>query len=314
MRASGISAFTKNVPLLPRRSALTVGAATLVLGAGLPLLPGAGTAWACGAPLDAPMTAPTAAPTPAVTHDGTVETGFFMLGKDPLTITAGGGKLEIPVEVGNFTGAAYEKVVPHLSLYNEKAGSHPGGGTNLRVQDLSVEVNTGAGWKKVPVVHGCDPVLYADTANLPGVHLDNGRATHFTFRVALSADSSKDQTEIQVGVSAGTEDSDNENTPKPKTAFRYVQVKHPAAPKPTTPAKAAAAPAKPQAAAAEPAAASTAPTATVAPTATAVPTTAAALAKTGASSPNGFLAGSAAAFVALGAGVLIAVRRLRNQG
>ncbi|MCX5211796.1 hypothetical protein OG689_21305 [Kitasatospora sp. NBC_00240] len=312
MRASGISAFTKNVPSLSRRSALTLAAATLVVGAGLPVLGGADSAWACGAPDDAPVTAPSTAPAPAVTHNGGLNAGFFML-RDGLTITAGGAKLEIPVEVGNFTGAPYEKVVPQLSLYNEKAGSHPGGGTNLRTQDFVVEVSTPGGWQKLPMVHSCDPVIYADTSSLKGEHLDNGRATHFTFRFGMSANAPKDQTEIKIGVNASAED---ENA-QPNWTFRNAQVKRPAAPAPgkTTPPAGPQTTAKPTATPAAPAAGTKAAAPATGPAAEAPATAApAALAETGAGGPNGLLAGSAAAFVALGAGVLIAVRRLRNQG
>ncbi|MCG6494610.1 LAETG motif-containing sortase-dependent surface protein [Kitasatospora sp. A2-31] len=109
--------------------------------------------------------------------------------------------------------------------------------------------------------------------------------------------------------------------------FRTVQVTHPkaaAAAKPTTAAK----PAPAQPAAAQPAVAEPAPAqaagakAVAAPVIPAAPATGAPaaapagtteLAQTGADTPTGFLAAASAAVLALGAGVMIAVRRLRPQ-
>ncbi|MFD8785152.1 hypothetical protein [Kitasatospora sp. NPDC059599] len=314
MRTPVITRFAKNDRALSGRRRIAVLAATTVLAGGIQFL-ATDSAWACGAPDVAATSTRTAQTAPAVQHKGTVENGFFMT--PSLAITAGGSKVEIPVEVVNFTGAPYRAVTPALALYNEK-------GAPLRTQDLTVEVGGPKGWEKVSLVRGCDPNLYA-----VGKHsepLADGRAAHFTFRVGLSAKAPADLHEIRVGLAANTEGG--EHAP---WVFKTMSVSFPASKpqqptataKPTTPARTAkpaepAKPAKPAPTkAAEPAADHT-PAKAPAATPTAAPATTAPagtpeLAQTGASGTDTFLAVSSAALLALGAGVLLAVRRLRHQ-
>ncbi|MER7772436.1 LPXTG cell wall anchor domain-containing protein, partial [Kitasatospora sp. NPDC096140] len=303
------------------RRRIAVLAATTVLAGGIQFL-ATDSAWACGAPDTAAASKRTAAATSdtaAAKHDGTVQAGFFMT--PSLTVRAGGAAVDVPVEVANFTGAPYRTVKPALSLYNEE-------GAPLRSDYLTVEVGGPKGWQKVPLVRGCDPNLFASSPS--GESLSDGRATHFTFRIGLSAKAPADLHRIRVGVTANTEDG--EHAP---WVFKDMSVTVPQskAGQPTTPAKPAptkttkpapTAPAKK----AEPAADKTpakvtapvaettkspAPQATSTAPATTAPAGTPELAQTGASSTNTFLALSSAALLALGAGVLIAVRRLRPQ-
>ncbi|MFJ6140029.1 hypothetical protein [Kitasatospora sp. NPDC092286] len=315
MRKSVISAFAKNTPSRSGRRRAATLAATVLLAGSVQLLT-TDTAWACGAPLGAPAgaSAPKAAGPSAKaadTHRGTIDAGFFMT--PGLTVLAGGPKVEIPVEVGNFTGAPYRKAVPSLSFFNEN------GGAPLRAEDLTVEVRSTGAWQKVPLVRGCDPVLYATAPK--GEPVADGRAVHFTFRVGLAAKATADLDGIRVGLTADAEDG--KHSP---WVFKNMSVTHrttPASPKPAPTTKpsskpsstAKPVPAKPAAAQtpAAPAAPAKAPAATPSAPATTAPAGTPELAQTGADTPNGFLAASAAAFVALGAGVLIAVRRLRPQ-
>ncbi|MFH9353814.1 hypothetical protein [Kitasatospora sp. NPDC017646] len=305
MRTSVINRFAKNDRAFPVRRRVAALAATAVLAGGVQVLAMSDTAWACGAPLKSTDPSATA---PAVQHKGTAEVGFFMT--PSLAITAGGPKVEIPVEAANFTGAPYRSVTPALSLYNEK-------GAPLRSDYLTVEEGGPKGWEKVPLVRGCDPNLFAIGKH--GEPVANGRATHFTFRVGLSAEAPADLHEIRVGITANTEDG--EHAP---WVFKTMSVSFPtpkpqrstATAKPTTPAKPKPAPTK----AVEPAADRTpAETAAIPPaTPPAAPATTAPagnpeLAHTGAAETNTFLATSSAVLLALGAGVLLAVRRLRRQ-
>ncbi|MFI8457934.1 LPXTG cell wall anchor domain-containing protein [Kitasatospora sp. NPDC085464] len=316
MRTSVITRFAKNDRALSGRRRIAVLAATTVLAGGIQFL-ATDSAWACGDETGdtTAVTAPAADP---AKHDGTYQSGFHMT-PDGQTITAGGPKVEIGVGVTNFTGALYRNVSANLWLFNPK------GSTNL--QDFTVEVATAGGWKPVALRHGCDPSLF--TVASPATttpRLENGRAANFTFRVGLSAKAPKDVTEIQVGTGAQAP-----GFPDVTGEIHTYHVARTATPaQPTTPAKPA--PTKPAAPAketkkAEPAAdktpvkaaePTTAPAATPSAAPTAAPATTAPagtpeLAQTGASSTNTFLAVSSAVLLALGAGVLIAVRRLRPQ-
>ncbi|MGV9271632.1 LPXTG cell wall anchor domain-containing protein [Kitasatospora sp. NPDC003701] len=313
MRTSVMPSFTKNVRSLAGRRRLATLAATVVLAGGVQLMT-ADASWACEG-----GTAPAEAKpvTPAAAHHGDLAAGFHMT-PDHQSITAGGAKAEVGVEVANFTGAPYENVAPTISIFNEK------GATQL--EDFTIEAATGGGWKKLSLRHGCDPAIIADTSSLKAKKLNDGRAENFLFRISVSANAAADLKDFTVFVGGKADGYPSESggshsyavvrtaapakpaTPAKPSAKATTAAK-PAAPKPTAPATAKAAPARPaadQAPAAAPSAAPSAP-ATTAPAGTPE------LAQTGSSSTNGFLAASAAAFVALGAGVLIAVRRLRPQ-
>ncbi|WP_316522335.1 LPXTG cell wall anchor domain-containing protein [Kitasatospora brasiliensis] len=353
MRTSVITRFAKNDRSVSGRRRIALLAATTVLAGGMQLLAtdtawacGPSDAEAAGvtASATAPSTAPTATTTgaakapatgtakaapaaapkaPAATHQGTYQSGFHMT-PDHQTITAGGPKVEIGVSVANFTGAPYQNVSAMLGIYDAGTGY-------LDPKNITVEVASAGGWKPVKMVaDGCDPSMHtAATAASTTARLENGRAANFMFRVGVSAKAPKQLTELGfVTLSKAT------GFPTEMGDHHTFHVAHPSAPapaptgKPTTPAKPAPkptketqpAPAKPAADTtkdAAPAATPTAPPATAAPVAAAPATTAPAgtpeLAHTGSSSGNTFLALTAAALLALGAGVLVAVRRLRPQ-
>ncbi|WP_406201076.1 hypothetical protein OH807_20900 [Kitasatospora sp. NBC_01560] len=308
MSKSVITASAKNIRPLSGRRRLAALAATAVLAGGVQFL-ATDTAWACDSGADTTAPKPV---TPASAHHGELSTGFHMT-PDGQTLTAGGAKVEIGMGVGNFTGARYENVTPSIAVFNPK------GATNL--QDFTIEAKTPAGWKKLGLRHGCDPTVFADTSSLVAKTLDDGRAANFLFRISVAANAAADLNELQIfanGEAAGYPMGDGEIH-----TFKITQPAHPAAPKAGTTAKPAApkatpttaakpAPAKP-AADQTPATTPATPKATPSAPATTAPAGTPELAQTGANTPNGFLAASAAAFVALGAGVLIAVRRLRPQ-
>ncbi|MFD0274919.1 hypothetical protein ACFVHB_13605 [Kitasatospora sp. NPDC127111] len=304
MRKSVITTSAKNVRSLSAHRRLATIAATAVLAGGIQFLT-TDTASAADAGQAAnPGSAPTAS---AAVHNGHVQAGLFMT--KSLSITAGGPKVEIPIEVVNFTGAPYRNVTAGVAFRNTVDT------TNLEAGMLTVEVHTPQGWRKVSLGRSSDGFIGAETPY--GEPLQDGRATHFTFRVGLSATAPHSLTRIQVNISGSAEDNHGDYQEN------EMSVVHPAAPAKPTPSKTAKpAPAKPSAKpspAAEPAADTTtaAPTAPEATPTTAPATTAPAgtpeLAHTGSSERNTFLAASSAAFLALGAGVLIAVRRLRPQ-
>ncbi|WP_406091133.1 hypothetical protein [Kitasatospora purpeofusca] len=299
--------------------------------------PKAGTPKAGTPKADAPKTE-------AATHDGAPGIGFHMT--PSLAVTAGGPKVDIGVGIGNFTGAPYRNVVPTLSLATHLAGDGEGGVSYVDSKYLAVEYNADGTWKKLPLRRGCDPTLFATPAK--GVPVADGHANHVTFRVGLAADAPADLDLIYVGLGATAEDGSRSEwaqkemtvtvpkaakpaptttpaKPAPAKPAKTAETAKPAA-RPTTPAKPAAKPApvsdntpaataKPAAPAAAPApAAPSAPksTPTAAP-ATTAPAGTPELAQTGAGTPNGLLAGIAAGIAALGAGMVLTVRRLRAQ-
>ncbi|MFB7378994.1 hypothetical protein ACFC6U_17555 [Kitasatospora purpeofusca] len=278
--------------------------------------------------------------TEAVTHNGGPEIGFHMT--PTLAVTAGGPKVDIGVGITNFTGAPYRNVVPTLSLATHLAGDGDGGVSYVASKYLAVEYNADGTWKKLPLRRGCDPTLFATPAK--GVPIADGRANHVTFRVSLAADAPADLDLIHVGLGATAEDGARSEWAQKEMTVKVPKVTKPApttpakpapakpagttkpAAEPTTPAKPAAKPApvsdNTPAATAKPTApaAAAAPAAPVAPktTPTAAPATTAPagtpeLAQTGTDTPNGLLAGIAAGIAALGAGMVLTVRRLRAQ-
>ncbi|MFJ7912236.1 LPXTG cell wall anchor domain-containing protein [Kitasatospora sp. NPDC096204] len=337
MRTSVITRFAKNDRALSGRRRIAVLAATTVLAGGVQFL-ATDTAWACGDSADdapavtapakaAPKTTASATEAPAADHQGSYQAGFHMTPANQ-TITAGGPKVEIGISVTNFTGAPYQNISGLLGMYNPASGG-------LDTKDVTIEVASAGGWKPVKLVHGgCDPSVYAvPSAANTAPRLENGRAVNFLYRVGLSANASKDTTSLVFVASAKAA-----GFPEKGGESRTFHVAHtaapaptakptaPAEPKPTTSAKPKpTAPAK-DTKAPEPAADTTkdaAPTAEAPKAPTAAPATAAPattapagtpeLAHTGSSATNTFLAVGSAAFLALGAGVLIAVRRLRPQ-
>ncbi|MEV7186490.1 LPXTG cell wall anchor domain-containing protein [Kitasatospora sp. NPDC093102] len=320
MRMPVITRFAKNDRTLSGRRRLAALAATAVLAGGVQFL-ATDTAWACGESDTTTRAKTTAsvAEAPAADHQGSYQAGFIMTPGNR-TITAGGPKVEVGVSVTNFTGAPYQNVSALLGIYNPAAGG-------LEAKDVTVEVASAGGWKPVKLVHGgCDPSLYSvESPATTAPRLENGRAANFLFRVGLSAKAPKETTGLEFVALAKAP-----GFPITSSESRSFHVARAAAPapsaKPTTPAKPKPTPTKDTKPAepAEPAADRTKDTAPAAPEAPKTSTPAAApattapagtpeLAQTGSSSTNTFLAVSSAALLALGAGVLIAVRRLRPQ-
>ncbi|MFJ9445483.1 hypothetical protein ACIRRH_27005 [Kitasatospora sp. NPDC101235] len=320
MRMPVITRFAKNDRTLSRRRIATL-AATAVLAGGVQLL-ATDTAWACGegATTTRAKTTASVAEAPAADHQGSYQAGFIMTPGNQ-TITAGGPKVEVGVSVTNFTGAPYQNISALLGIHNPAAGG-------LEAEDVTVEVASAGGWKPVKLVHGgCDPSLTSvESPATTTARLENGRAANVLFRVGLSAKAPKEMTGLEFVALAKAP-----GFPVQGGESRSFHVARAAAPapsaKPTTPAEPEPTPTK-TAEPAEPAADRTKDAAPVAPEApkasapatapaTATATTAPAgtpeLARTGSSSTNTFLAVSSAALLALGAGVLIAVRRLRPQ-
>ncbi|MFJ9946417.1 hypothetical protein [Kitasatospora sp. NPDC091207] len=317
MRTSVITTFAKNATSTSGRRRLAVVAATVVLAGSVQLMT-AEASWACGdgAPQQA---APQAKPvTPAAAHQGALTAGFHMT-PDHQSITAGGAKAEIGVGVTNFTGAPYENVAAGIVIFNEHGAT--------RLEDFTVEGATEHGWKKLPLRHSCDPGIVADASSLKVKQLNDGRAANFMFRVSVSAKAAADLKDFTVFVGGKADGYPAESGGH--HSYTVVRTAAPAKPaaKPTATAKPSAKPTAAAPAAAKPASATptagaaparpvTAPAPAAAPAttpATTAPAGTPELAQTGAGGRDGFLAVSSAAFVALGAGVLIAVRRLRTQ-
>lgn len=284
MRASVINRFTKIVPL----------AAVAALTTGLTVIP-ASTAWACG-DASAPATSETNEPDHG-SHPGVA----FLNDPKATSITAGGPKVEIGVQIANFTGAPYKAIAPSIGLYNPQS-SDSGEDlktVNLRIEDLTVEALKDGAWKSLKVHHGCDPALRVDTSVL-NAPLADGRAQRYVFRIGLSAKAPKEQKsfDVYLGTNRGA-------SPAPaKSTLKINRL----APKPTTAAPKATPAAAPAAATSTPTAAATP---SQQPTATAASATE--LAETGPRTPNTFLLASAAAFVVLGTAVLVGVRRLARR-
>ncbi|MFG2841730.1 hypothetical protein ACGF12_00955 [Kitasatospora sp. NPDC048296] len=306
MRTSVITRFAKNDRAFSGRRRIAVLAATTVLAGGVQFL-ATDTAWACG---DVRYSAPRTVDKP------TVPGADFRIFESN-SIAADGSWTEFGLSIGNSTGADVPKTAPNFGL------SSAAPGTPLRAKDVRVEVMQHGSWKSLKLTPGCNG-LDTDTSSL-AQPLANGRAANFMFRVSLSPNAPKDLTALSL-----VTDASNDKGVEESWDHRDVKVTHPkAAPaaEPTQAAKPAptkAAPAaKPTQAAkpapaepAEPAAgkADTEATKSPAPQATsAAPAGTPELAHTGAAETNTFLAVSAAALLALGAGVLIAVRRLRHQ-
>ncbi|AUY50794.1 hypothetical protein C2142_19660 [Streptomyces sp. CB01881] len=297
--------IAKNVRSTSGRRRLATVAAGVVLAGGVQLMT-ADSSWACGG--DTRL----GGPLPASVGEHVAPDAAFTSAK--ATATTDGSWNEITVKVTNKTGQRADGAEAQLGF------AFLGNGTP-RAQDLRVEMKDYTGtWKRLELQKGCYQGF--DINNTQRQRILDGQSMTYTFRYALAPSTPSDVTEIQLVTDAWSAGSEHYGA----TDLRTVKINHPAAPKPTTTTKptATAKPtAKPTATkpTAKPAAdetpAAPAPKATPPATKSTPATTAPAgtpeLAQTGSSSANGFLAASAAAFVALGAGVLIAVRRLRPQ-
>ncbi|MER7846720.1 hypothetical protein ABTZ03_22520 [Kitasatospora sp. NPDC096077] len=300
MRTSVITRIAKNDRAFSGRRRIAVLAATTVLAGGVQFI-AADTGWACG---------DQRYDTPPVVAGPTVPTSAF-LHSDPTSIAADGNWSEFGLTVANDSGADVARTTPSFGL------ASAGQGAPLRTKDLRVEVKQHGTWKALKLNAGCIGIdVDTDSLTQP---MANHQTADFTFRVSLSPDAPKGLTSLNLVTDA----SNDKFTPE-SWDFRTVKVTHPrTAPAADTAGQQAPAgkpaPAKPAPAkAAQPAAEKT----TAAPAAGAVPTAAPAttapagtpeLAHTGASATNAFLATSSAVLLALGGGVLLAVRRLRRQ-
>ncbi|MER5354967.1 LPXTG cell wall anchor domain-containing protein [Kitasatospora sp. NPDC002551] len=334
-KSSGTSATTR------RRRIATV-AATVVLAGSVQLLT-AESSWACAGdnakvPASsttkaAPTAAPEAAPKADAADRSSVSIGFFMT--PDLAVKAGGPKVEFGAEIGNHSGAPMRNVVPSLALSAGFAGDAEGGVRYLASKYLTVEYRFTGGWQKLSLRHGCDPTLFAAPAK--GVPVATDRVEHVTFRVGLAADAPAGLRTLHAGLAATAENGKRSEWVSRNIAVTVPKPSKPApdksaTPKPTPTKPAATAPAKPAAAkptatapakpanpagdrtAAAPTAPATPESKPAAAPATSAPAGTPELAQTGAGTPNGLLAGLAAGLAALGAGLVVAVRRVRAQG
>ncbi|MEV7180630.1 LPXTG cell wall anchor domain-containing protein [Kitasatospora sp. NPDC093679] len=295
MRTPVISRFVRN--------AAVITAAAVAVGVGLPVLTGGTAAWACG---DEPAPSATAT-APQVSHGGS--SAFLPA---PAGVTAGGAPVEIGMEQYNDTGAAIPALAPSFALF----ASEPVPGTdrlvNLQPENVKVEVKFHGRWKRLSLRHSCDPTLVANTASL-AEPVAAGRAHRYTFRLTVLAGTPAQIRTLDLFSGQGSNDRITlaVKHPAPTTPTATPTRTKPAttAPAPTRAASAttAAAPVR----AALPAAATTAPTTARATTAPAAPATE--LAQTGPSSATAFLFASGGVLLALGGGVLLAVKRLARR-
>ncbi|MGW4382117.1 hypothetical protein [Kitasatospora sp. NPDC004531] len=214
-----------------RRTRLAVLAATAVLGATIPVLGGATSAWACGdaqpaasATASAPADAPAAEPKPEV----------GLLPRDARTITEGGAAVEFGVEVYN-GGTEMLKGVQPFPTFSNDAGDIAG---NLHAEDLVLQVAHNGVWKTIALKPGCDPTLRGDYSFL-ATDLAPGRATRFMFRLSVTSHSTaaQKQVDVRVGVQQPYQSHLRE------TPHFTLPIVHPAAPAPTATTKAPSAPA-----------------------------------------------------------------------
>ncbi|MFF1954991.1 hypothetical protein ACFVXI_40455, partial [Kitasatospora herbaricolor] len=302
MRASGISAFTKNAPSISRRSKIVGLAATLLLGGAVQLLP-ADAAWACA---DGRLTGG------AVVHDGIhpVAPDAAFTADSAGSVDAGGVWASFGVSIHNTTGEMQSGVRPSFGIHS------PGRAKALQPQDVRVEMLVpGGGWEPLKLSVNCTGVVEAEPAYRQ--RLDDGGTAVVRIRMALTAGAPKDRTDLQVLTDSHTATSETPGL----TDRRTVKISRPAAtptgkatptaktapttkapapvttPAPTVVPAAVAAPAPatgtPATAAGSPAAGSPAAAPSAAP---------ARLAETGGSRSTGPLIGAGGALVLLGAG------------
>ncbi|MGW3075213.1 hypothetical protein [Kitasatospora sp. NPDC001132] len=310
MRTSVITRFAKNERALSGRRRIAVLAATTVLAGGVQFL-ATDTAWACGdhrisgayhAPTDVPGLSPNTSITSAKS-----------------SVAADGSWNEVTLKIVNKSAEDAHGMEPFLAIHT------PGSGAAARVKDVKIQYKdyTGA-WKDLSLIDGCARVV--DITGSQRERMTANSSVAVEFRYALAPSTPAGVTTIDL--LASTEMAGSEGPGD--SGFKPVTVTHPqdgATAKPTTPARpkptatptkeARSAPAKPAADKnTVPAPAAEAPEASATPPAapaTTAPAGTPELAQTGSSATNTFLALSSALFLALGAGVLIAVRRLRPQ-
>ncbi|MFI9330562.1 hypothetical protein ACIGZJ_23835 [Kitasatospora sp. NPDC052868] len=305
MRTSVITAFAKNARSLSGRRRLAVVAATAVLAGGVQLV-AADSSWACG---DMRISGPN----PAATHTEAQYMAPDAALSTKATVAADGSWNEVAVQVTNKTGVDAHGMQASFGIYT------PGTGASLRTQDVRIQVQENGAWKNVQSIAGC--MRTVDAGYEQRQRLDNGSSATIKFRYSIAAASSKNIGTIQLVAdawrqgAAGTGASDLKTvkvTHGQATTTKPAETAKPTA-KPSTPAKPAAKPAADQTTTAAPKPAEAPKATPSAAPATTAPAGTPELAQTGAHTPNGLLAATAAALLALGAGALIAVRRMRPQ-
>ncbi|MFD8599018.1 hypothetical protein ACFV1L_28850 [Kitasatospora sp. NPDC059646] len=195
-----------------RRARLAVLAATAVLGATVPVLGGAGSAWACGDESPTPVasasapaasasaSAPAASPSasaPAAAPAADPKARIDGVWRDADTVTAGGTPVQIGVTISNTGTEDLRGVQPFIAFFNDSGEK----GSILHPEDLALEVRTGGDWKAVPMKWGCDPTLRGDYSSL-ATDLAPGAAVEFQFRVSVTTHSNRAQQQMEVYTSA----------------------------------------------------------------------------------------------------------------
>ncbi|MFF2075174.1 hypothetical protein ACFVXG_10495 [Kitasatospora sp. NPDC058162] len=294
MRTSVINRFTKNDRDFSGRRRIAVLAATTVLAGGVQFI-AADPGWACG---DRRYDGTHTATKPTVPYSD-----FLSFGHDK-SVATDGSWTEFGLSVENSTGADVARTAPALGL------AAAGPGTPLHTKDVRIEVKQQNGaWKPLKLDAGCIGID-AETDSLAR-RLANNRNTDYWFRISLAPTVSKDLTALNLVTNATNDKSTLESWD-----LHSMKVTHPKAAPAAGQQAPAAKPAPTKAAPAKPAADTTATVTGATPTpapATTAPEGTPELAHTGAAETNTFLATSSAVLLALGGGVLLAVRRLRRQ-
>ncbi|WP_457033375.1 hypothetical protein [Kitasatospora sp. P5_F3] len=246
--------------------------AALVLSVGLPVVAGGSSAWAV---CGHDLKGRTQSQPHPAKHQGELTVTQL---KSPAEITVGGAAVDIPVRITNNTDGDYQAVEPAIGL------GHFVDGHDLTAKDVRTSWRKGTGsWQQLALQPGCTRGLVNEDEALPMLALRKGESVELTFRIGVPAGAPTGLGFVTYSVSATGEDWLAGNA----KGGRLSAVRPKASPAPVpTPARATA---------------SSAPTAAVTE-----------LAETGPRTPNTLLLASAAAFVALGAAILLTVRRTRG--
>ncbi|WP_052509714.1 hypothetical protein [Kitasatospora griseola] len=307
-----------------RRTRLGVLAAAAVLGATVPVLGGATSAWACGDDQPAPSASASAPAAPAPSASVAAPVADLKLRVDSLwrdadTITAGGAPVQIGVEVSNGGTETIEGVRPFPTFFNYSDDAK----STLHPEDLVLEVKTGGAWKTLPMKWGCDPTLRGDYSSL-ATDLASGQTVEFLFRLSVTTHSNAAQQKIEVSVGART----GQVVPMNGKGF-VLPIVHPGAPTTPAPTATTKAPSTPAATPSTPSTPAQTPTArnTIAPVVvpaaltgsttpspTALPVGTGNLASTGGGSSSTPMLIGGTALVLLGAGAVTFAARRRAAG
>lgn len=287
------------------RAGFAVTATAVVLGA--TQLLGTGAAWAAGSAQGLPTaTAASHAPAQSGVHNGGVQ--IATLPRTPTAVKAGGAPVVIETEMVNFTGAAYQRVFPRITVVGENAHRV---GVNLNPSDYTVQAAIRGGWLTLPGASNAVNGRYLDGSVLT-VPLADDRATRIMYRVTVNASVAKDVSSVLVVIAAVGDGSVTHVVDVPLKVGRSAATTTPA---PVVPVSATTAPVA--SAPATHAPTTHAPTAgaskTSAPAAAAAVPVAASLAQTGGGGDTSAMLGFGAALLALGAGAAALVLRGKRR-